>query len=275
MGNLVEADDGLPAEEVGGWAEQKHEYLRRYVDITRAVRAKWTDYGQAGATYIDLFCGPGRAWDLDHKRFIDGSCVAAWKASVAGGTPFTRIVLADLDSDRLAAAATRLNALGAPVTVLEGSATEVAGRLSKLLHKSALHFAFLDPFNLRALDFSIIKALSQFKYIDMLIHFSQMDHQRNWAHNVTAQHSAYDTFAPGWMNVVDIEAGPANVRNQVFQYWRTLIETTGAWPSTDMRLIQGTRNQPLYRLLLAAKHPLAHQMWSIAANAEGQGSFGF
>lgn len=272
MGNLVAGDDGLPAEEVGGWIEEKHESLRRYINITRSVRAKWLGDYSAGATYIDLFCGPGRAWDKDHKRFIDGSCVTAWKTSLAGDTPFSQVVIADLDDERRAAAATRLKALGAPVLEIGGSAVDAASELHAQLHKRALHFAFLDPFNLRALDFGIIKTLSGFKRIDMLIHWSQMDHQRNWAANVTAERSAYDAFAPGWMNVVDIEAGPADVRNQLFQYWLDLVKTTGAWPSAEMKLIRGTRNQPLYWLLMAARHELAHKFWAIASNPEGQGS---
>ena len=61
MGKLVEGDDGLPVDEVGSWAKEKHGLLCRYVDITRAVRSKWLTPNGAGATYIDIFCGPGRA----------------------------------------------------------------------------------------------------------------------------------------------------------------------------------------------------------------------
>lgn len=33
-------DDGLPISEVGVWTLEKHERLRRYVDISRGVRKK-------------------------------------------------------------------------------------------------------------------------------------------------------------------------------------------------------------------------------------------
>ena len=52
-------DDGLPiADDVGEWALEKHEPLRKYIDITRAVRRKYTeklraDEFKGGATYID------------------------------------------------------------------------------------------------------------------------------------------------------------------------------------------------------------------------------
>jgi hypothetical protein len=41
MGKLIDGDDGLPADEVGIWAKEKHSYLRRYLDISRATRKKW------------------------------------------------------------------------------------------------------------------------------------------------------------------------------------------------------------------------------------------
>lgn len=30
---LIDGDDGLPADEVGVWAKEKHTYLKRYLDI--------------------------------------------------------------------------------------------------------------------------------------------------------------------------------------------------------------------------------------------------
>jgi three-Cys-motif partner protein len=77
MGDLVDGDDGLPAEDVGSWAKEKHELSGRYIDVSRAVRKKWIGTGKAGATYIDLFCGPRRARIRRTSEFIDGSCVAA------------------------------------------------------------------------------------------------------------------------------------------------------------------------------------------------------
>ena len=39
----------------------------------------------------------------------------------------------------------------------------------------------------------------------------------------------------------------------------------------NTQLITGSKNQPLYWLLLAAKHDLAHKFWATASNVEGQG----
>lgn len=271
MGKLIDGDDGLPAEDVGIWAKEKHEYLCRYLDISRSVRARWIGSGNAGATYIDPFCGPGRCKVRETGEWIDGGAVAAWKKSLAGGSPFTQVFIGDLDVQRREAAASRLRQLGAPVVEINGAAVRSVQEIVASLNPYGLHFAFLDPFNLEALDFGIIGTLSQLKRIDMLVHVNQMDLQRNLVSNATAEESAFDVFAPGWRNKVDIIRGQQEIRQQVFQYWRDQVASLGVWTSTEMKLIKGSKNQPLYWLLLAAKHDLAHTFWATAANVEGQG----
>ena len=275
MGKLIDGDDGLPAEEVGPWAKDKHEYLCRYIDISRAVRKKWLGSNKAGATYIDLFCGPGRCRIRDTGEWIDGGVVAAWRKSVEGGAPFSQIFIADLDEQRRKAAVSRLEKLGAPVTEIEGAALDAARDILPQLNPYGLHFAFLDPFNLEALDFNIIRMLSELKRIDMLVHVNQMDLQRNLVINATSEDSAFDTFAPDWREHISIEQPQHEIRKQIFQYWRKLVEDLGVWPSTDMKLIRGGKNQPLYWLLLAAKHDLAHNFWATASDIERQGKLDF
>ena len=275
MGKLIDGDDGLPAEEVGSWAMEKHDYLCRYINISRAVRAQWVGQNGAGATYIDPFCGPGKCKIRETGEWIDGGVVAAWKKSVKGRAPFTQVFIGDIDKQRREAAAKRLRRLKAPVVEIEGSAKQSVEDLVARLNPHGLHFAFLDPFNLETLDFGIIVRLSQLKRIDILVHVNQMDLQRNLVSNATAEASAFDIFAPGWRNKVNIARGQQEIRQQVFQYWREQVADLGVWPSADMKLITGSKNQPLYWLLLAAKHDLAHRFWETAVNVEGQGKLGF
>ncbi|OQA32207.1 MAG: hypothetical protein BWY57_02144 [Betaproteobacteria bacterium ADurb.Bin341] len=275
MGKLLEGDDGLPAEEVGIWAKEKHDYLCRYIDISRSARAKYLGTGKAGATYIDLFCGPGRCKVRDTGEWIDGGAVSAWKKSQEGGAPFTHVFIGDLDVQRREAAVTRLRQLGAPVVGIDGTAVQSVHKIVKHLNPYGLHFAFLDPFDLATLNFDIIVTLSQLTRIDMLVHISQMDLQRNAVSYATTEESAFDTFAPGWRNKVAIIQAQQTLRQQVFQYWRDKVAGLGVWPSTDMRLLKGGNNQPLYWLLMAAKHPLPHKFWATASNIEGQGKLDF
>jgi three-Cys-motif partner protein len=133
-----------------------------------------------------------------------------------------------------------------------------------------LHFAFLDPYSLGELDFSIIQTLSQLKRIDMLTHVSVMDLQRNLERNVASLSGSFDTFAPGWRNSVNINTSQSEVRRLVFEYWRDQVSRLGAGSANDVRLITGEKNQRLYWLLLAAKHELARKFWGVAANVKKQ-----
>lgn len=165
---LIEGDDGLPAEEVGVWTREKHKFLKRYLDISRAARKKFLGDGNAGATYIDLFCSAGRARIRETGAWIDGSAVSAWKISQEGRAPFSEILVADIDQTRRKACVERLRRAGAPVRELNGSAIEAAKETIASVDEYGLHFAFLDPYNLGELDFSIIQTLLQLKRIDML-----------------------------------------------------------------------------------------------------------
>lgn len=270
LGDLVEGDDGLPAEDVGPWAKEKHTYLCRYVDVSRGARLKFIGPGKAGATYIDLFCGPGRA-RVGSSEFIDGSCVAAWKKSVEGGAPFSRVLIADLDQKRLEAASVRLQRAGAPVEVFYGRAVDTVGTIVNRTSEYGLHFAFLDPFNLGDLDFRIFQILAKRKRMDVIAHLSKMDLQRNLGRNIAADHSAFDAFAPGWRDIITVDQTQRGIRAEFIDHWRNIVSKVGFSASTEMKLLKGSREQHLYWLLLLASHDLAHRFWNVAANTDGQG----
>lgn len=274
MTKLIDGDDGLPAEVVGPWAKEKHGYLSRYIDITRATRMKWLGPRGAGATYIDLFCGTGRAKIRTTGEWIEGGCVAAWRKSVEGGAPFSRVYIADLDRDRRSYAAERLRRHGAPVVEIEGDATQAAAWLAANANPHSLHFAFIDPYSLGAFRFEIVEYLSRLARIDMLVHVSKMDLQRNLGFNIERERSCFDAFAPGWREAVDVRGPQSSVRVAVFEYWQRLVAGAGVSTSAEMKLIRAEKGQPLYWLLLAAKHELAHRFWTVASQ-ESQMGFGF
>lgn len=272
MGKLVDGDDGLPAEEVGPWAQEKQDLLCRYVDISRGARTKFIGPSKAGTTYIDLFCGPGRS-KIKGGPFIDGSCVAAWRKSVAGKAPFSHMYIADMDEERLNAATKRLRALGAPVAAIHGEAVETSLAILSRLEPEGLHFAFIDPYSLGALDFNIFRTLSRRTRMDMLVHLSKMDLQRNLDENIGSAVSAFDRFAPGWKNVIDPDQAQRGIRGEIIDHWRDLVSGLGTKASTDMKLLKNSGGQHLYWLFLVAKHELAHKFWKTAANPEKQGDF--
>ena len=119
------------------------------------------------------------------------------KSVKKGRTPFSEILVADIDQIRRTVCVERLRRAGARVRELNGSAIEAAKETITSVDQYGLHFAFLDPYNLGELDFSIIQTLLQLKRIDMLIHVSAMDLQRNLERNVASVGGAFDRFARG------------------------------------------------------------------------------
>src|SRR5260221_14577952 len=108
MGKLVPGSDGRPAEEVGPWVEDKHFVVTEYVKLSHGARSKFLGAGKGGATYIDLFCGPGQTKIRDSAQLVDGAAVAAWKAARDSGSPFTALYIADKDDERRQHCAWRL-----------------------------------------------------------------------------------------------------------------------------------------------------------------------
>src|SRR5690242_8395912 len=94
--------DGLPVQCVREWASDKHYYLRRVVDATRHVRAKFNPpRGRGGSCFVDLFAGPGRARILKPTEFVDGSPLVAIKAAAENAGAYTRVVLCDIDEENV------------------------------------------------------------------------------------------------------------------------------------------------------------------------------
>lgn len=263
MGELIQGDDGLPAEEVGSWAEDKHNLLRSYLKYQAHARSRFTGPGKAGATYIDLFCGTGRAMDRKTGRFLDGSPVAAWQASLEQGQPFSTIYIADADEARRDACEERLRRLDAPVIVVPGNAEEANRSLTKLLNPYGLHFAFVDPYSLGALSLEVIRGLAAFERMDILVHLSAMDLFRNLDHNLAKETGEFDHFAPGWRKHVQTDLPEWERRRQLVEYWKSLVDEMGLEASAKMHAVKNSVQRELYWLLLLYRHGLAEKFWNI------------
>src|SRR5262249_53966441 len=125
----VDPDDGLVADEVGPWATEKHERLKRYIDASRGARMRFLPPKGVGASYIELFCGAGRSLIRDTPRFIDGSPVVAYKAAHASNARFSELHLNDLDPDKVAAAKARIGKLGGSVVDYSGMGHVVVDKI--------------------------------------------------------------------------------------------------------------------------------------------------
>jgi three-Cys-motif partner protein len=264
-------DDSLELDEVGPWAKEKHERLRKYVDISRAVRRKFLNRSGC-ATYIDLFCGSGRCFIRDTNERIDGSPLVAFKSARDGGAPFSEIHITDLEEEKVAAAAKRIADAGGAAATYVGKAEDIAPQIVARLNPYGLHFAFLDPYNLDALPFSVIEALGRLKYIDMLIHVSAQDLQRNLDAYSMSTDGPLDRFAPGWRTAVSQKQTQKATRAAYIAYWASKMEALGLPPARRTELVSGTtKNQRLYWLVFVSRSDFAKSLWDKIRKISGQG----
>ena len=257
MTDVVTADDGLPATKVGAWTREKHERLLKYVGITRDVRRKF-----GNRTYIELFCGPGRSVIEDRGEFIDGSPILAARTAKESSAPYTDIHVADFEPSYVEAVTKRLRDIASRVYPYTGPAEQTVNMITSKLNPHGLHFAFLDPYKLDPLPFSIIETLAKFKRIDMLIHVSIHDFQRNLRLYMDERDGPLDRFAPGWRSAVASRDRDKTARIKIFQHWLKLIRSLDMAASDGIELVSGSNKQPLYWLVLVARHERAHGFWN-------------
>ncbi len=262
-------EDGYLREIVGPWVQDKHVRLARYVGISRSVRVKFIGRDKAGATFIDLYSGPGRVRVRDETQAMHGSPLVAWHEAVIDDAAFTQVHVADANSQLSEAVNARLKRVDAPVFLETGPATETVDHVISKLDSYALHFAFLDPYNLGDLPFDIIRKLAGLKRMDILIHVSIQDLQRNLQRYIENENSPLDSFAPGWREHVDVSRDPKLVRAKILEYWRGLLKAEDMATTETAELIVGSKNQRLYWLAFAARHERALEFWEKVRNVDG------
>ena len=266
----LDPGDGLPLDDVGAWADEKHARLRRFIDIAHGVRRKFIAGPSRTATYVDMFSGAGRARVRDTGEIIDGSPLVAYRAAANSKDLFTEIHLADADATRVNAAAARVRALGGSATIYPGRAQDVAAAIVARLHPHGLHFAFLDPYNLADLPFSVLTELATLKRMDMLVHVSAQDLQRNLRRYIKVETSPLDAFAPGWRSAIDERQTDHALRHRILEHWLQRIRSLDMAPSAGIELVTADRNQHLYWLVFISRHQRAAEFWDKIRNASSQ-----
>jgi three-Cys-motif partner protein len=265
-------DDGMLAENVGPWAKTKHKILTDYVQASGPARRK---YIGTGAAYIDVFCGPGRSKIRTNGQFIDGSAVAAFKQGKQSSAPFTSIEISDASAKLLAAAEKRLSLVGAPVQIADGPAIGAIKEIVGRINRHGLHFAFLDPHNLGTLSFALFEAIAKLKHVDVLVHVSVADLQRNADRYTSEDYDQFDEFAPGWRKLIGTDMNQQALRGELLKYWSSQVEALGLPRAKHCELITGARSQRLYWLIFLARHSLAHRLWSAISSDAKSPSFDF
>jgi three-Cys-motif partner protein len=252
--------DGLLVEKVGPWAKNKLKIVTDYVHASGGARHR-LDNLKAGAAYIDVFCGPGRSKVRTTGEFIDGSPVAAFKKGLGSPAPFTSIHISDADDELLSSCEKRLVKLNAPVHATSGPASSAIAAIVQQLNPNGLHFAFIDPHNLGTLSFDLFQSLAKLKRIDIIVHVSLSDLQRNADRYTSEAHDQFNKFAPGWREFIGTDMNQERLRAEILKYWSKRVMALGLPHAKHRELITGTKNQRLYWLIFLAKHSLAHNLW--------------
>jgi len=193
-------------------------------------------------------------------EFIDGSPLVAYKAAERSSTRFSEIHLNDLDGNKSSALQQRIAKLGGAARIYSQSAEVAVDRVVEALNPWGLHFAFLDPYKLEALPFSIIRKLVTLRKMDMLIHVSVFDLQRNLRRYV-ADGKVLDSFMPGWRGSVDVNRTDHGLRTDLLDHWLAEIRKLGTSPAEGIELVSGPRGQRLYWLVFVSAHPLGRKLW--------------
>ena len=254
---------------VGSWVVQdKYRYLTHYLLAARPAMAKWST-----RVYIDPFCATGRIQLRGESFTRPGGAAVAWHALESTGARWTRMLVGDIDGSRAQACAQRLTALGADATPFTGPATETVPAMAAVVPRGALCIAFIDPYNLALLDFSMLKALADLK-VDLIIHFSTMDLMRNADMELDERRARFDLAAPGWRSQPWARSTrKANLPMALAEYWQQLVQGLGFNCSQAQPLITNDRHHGLYRLVFFARHDLPLRLWRDIASGPARGLF--
>jgi three-Cys-motif partner protein len=260
---VVEDNEGKG---VGRWIpERKHYYLSKYIDAARAAARRW-----GGWVFLDPFCGPGRIRVLGESSTRDGGCVIAWKQSLASGTPFSKVLIGDKDSERVEACAARLKSSEAPVETFSGPAIDTVSAMVERVPRGSLCLAYIDPYNLKFLDFEIMRTLAQLN-IDFVVNFFASDARRNIDEALDPDDGRFDDVSPGWRKRVPMNLNKANLALAFFADWYEQIKGLGFEFSNAMPMIQNSKNTELYKLVFFARHDLPIRLWGdVAGNPNGE-----
>lgn len=251
---------GTENDGVGDWVpKDKHRLLCNYLYATRYAWKKFPD-----RVLIDPFAGPGRIQVRGESGTREGGTVLAWR-TLAEEAPFTRVLVGDIEAERAHACQARLKAVGAPAQAFVGPAAETIHQMVAAVPRRALSIAYIDPYNLRYLSFSILKALAALR-VDLAINFSTMDLQRNVDSESAPDRARFDDAAPGWRDHQEKKGtSRSNMALEFFNYWCGLVSGLGFQHSKEMPFISNDSRARIYRMVFFTKGAFPKKIWDEVA----------
>jgi len=272
-GNCLEpGDDGLPVQDVGIWAVDKHDYLQRYIEASSGPRGSFlrprNDYPPAGAGFVDLFAGPGRARVRETGEYINGSPIVALEHT---RQPFTKVVAVDLDPENVAALKSRTAKYGARAEVILGDWNTVIEDAISRLPEYGLNLALVDPYGLEPLRFETLQKLACVRRMDLIIHFPIADMKRNITNVKADEYAGFiDRFLGMHAEIKHLSDIP-----RLIDLLRIQLKPYG-YEQEQVRSVAvcNSKKTPLYYLVYVSKHPKGSEIWkSLTRNSGKQRGF--
>lgn len=249
------ASDGLPAIDIGAWAENKHYYLNRYCDMFAVgTSKKWSQ-----RYYIDLFSGPGIGINRETGQESSGSPI------IALAHPFTNFVFVEANPENLEALKVRTEPLldGRHAEYILGDANAIISDIVRNVQRDSLSLVFADPYTIQ-LKMRTIQWFSDHFRADLLIHFPygtflQRVIPQTQTEMTEGKLTELNEFFGGieWQ---ELRGHKPNPRVYLDLYEAKLREL-GYLIGDNYPRMANIKNATLYYLVLASKNALALKFW--------------
>ena len=263
---LQPVDDGLAMRPSGRWAEEKLDYLKRYIDVFEtSMREKWER-----RNYIDVLSGSGKNQVRDSGKVLLGSPLLALTTRY----PFTGYYFVDIEPDNIAALETRVavSELRSQVKTYTGDCNLlVDGIVADLMKegRNSLNLAFLDPEGLE-LQWRTVMQLASIRRMDLIINYPRGGLSRTIPLYLNVEdETPIDKFFGGreWRDVV--REHPARIQHrQLLDIYKGKLSSLGyqeiknSGELGEEPLMRNEKQAPLYHLIFASKNALGHKFWN-------------
>ncbi len=260
------ADDGLPCNPAGGWAEEKYRLLASYIkQFATGTKKKWPH-----RTFLDLYSGPGYN-KLKNGLVLKGSPVLALSTT----DPFEQYLFCEGDPKSLNTLQTRVDRdySHRNVKYFAGDCNQkVEEMISQIPRQGSLSLCFVDPYDL-SIKFETLAKLAE-RRVDMLCLLAlHMDANRAYDIYTAQESSKVDTFigTSAWKQAF-LTSGRPRREFPLFlaDYFAKQMQSLGfeETPTHSMHLVRSDdTNVPLYHLALFSKSQLAYKFWKQARSS--------
>lgn len=270
---LPDGDDGLPTPEIGAHCKQKYHYLKRYIDAFTTSMSKQPCWKELH--YIDLYAGSGRG-QLPNGSYEWGSPVIA----AIDNPGFTKLHLNEIDPEKHNALRERIRALKPPnpPQILNLDAHEAVDFiLEDIPRRDVLSLAFIDPYSLGGMNFSILQRIAHRK-ADLILFFpDHLDALRNWStYYMDRDQDKLTNFlgTDSWKGLLSNTPSSRHAE-ELLKILTSQLRAIGYKHTESQRINRIGDHRELYKLVFFSKHELGAKLWRNVSKKDNYGQMRF